>query len=113
MVLGVRASASAACQAQPQSVPDRCHPDRDEHSGQLDTELGHVTGRRVGREPAPVLLIQASEIGRVSEQYADLDDILQAGAAGLENSLAVRQRLPGLCLDGVSRRAASSARFPS
>ena len=45
---------------------DRCHPDRDEHSGQLDTELGDVTGRRVGREPAPVLLIQAGEIGRVS-----------------------------------------------
>jgi hypothetical protein len=68
-----------------------CHPDRDEQAGQLDSELGDVAGRWLGRKPPRVFLIQAREVGWVGEQHPDLGDVFQAGAPGLEDGLAVRQ----------------------
>jgi hypothetical protein len=85
-----------------------CHTDRDEDSGQFDAELGDVAGRRLGREPPCIFLIQSGEVGRMGEQYAHLDDITQTAASRLEDGLAVRQRLSCLVLDRVSGQAAGA-----
>ena len=62
------------------SGEERCHPDRDQQSGQLDAEPGDVAGRWVSREPPRVFLVQAGEVGGMGEQYSHLDDVVQAGA---------------------------------
>ena len=79
-----------------------------EQPGQLDPEPGDVARRRLGREPARVLLIQAVEVFGVREQHTDLDDIVEVGAAGLEDGLAVCERLARLILDRVSGKAAGA-----
>src|SRR6266567_6761241 len=75
---------------------------------QFDAELGDVAGRWLGREPPCVFLVQAGEVGGAGEQYSHLGDVVQAGAAGLENGLAIRQRLSCLALDRVSGEAAGT-----
>src|ERR1700733_3930397 len=60
----------------------------------------------LGREPPRVFLVQAGEVGWVSEQHPDLGDVVQAGASGPKDGLAVRQRLS--CLISI----VSPARLP-
>jgi hypothetical protein len=58
---------------------------------QFDAELGDVSSRRLGREPSGVFLVQSGEVSGVGEQHPHLDDVVQAGTAGPENSFAVLQ----------------------
>jgi hypothetical protein len=44
----------------------------------------------------------------VGKQYSHFDDVIQAGATGPENGLAIRQRLSCLILDHVSGRPAGA-----
>lgn len=66
---------------QPGISRERGRPDRDEQTRYFGTEFCRVTGRWVGREPAGVLLVHAREVGRIAEQYANFDDIVEARAA--------------------------------
>jgi len=56
------------------------------------------------------ILVQAGEVGGVGEQYSDLDDVVQAGAACLEYGLAIRQRLSCLIAEPARRCPAAATR---
>lgn len=60
------------------------------------------------REPSRVLLVHAGEVAWIGEQYAHLDDVIEARAAGLQNGLAVGQSLSCLDLDGFASQVARS-----
>lgn len=81
----------------------RGHPEGHEQSGHAGAQLGGVPGRWVGRKLSGVLLVHATEVVRVREQDAHLDDVVKARAGRLQDGLAVRQRLPGLVLDAGAR----------
>ncbi len=85
----------------------RRHPNGDEQPWRFGTELGHVAGWWLRWEPLRVHLVHAVEIGRIDQQHAHLDDVVQAGTAGTENGLAVGQRLSCLSLDRLAGEAAA------
>ena len=47
--------------------------------------------------------VEAGEVGRVSQQHAHLDHVIEGGAACMQDGSAVLKCLPGLVLDGRSR----------
>src|SRR5262249_1811607 len=51
---------------------ERGHADRDEDTGDLDSELGDVARRRIRREPRRVLLVHAREVRRVGQEHTHL-----------------------------------------
>jgi hypothetical protein len=86
----------------------RCHANRDQQSRNLNPELRRIASWWAQREPAGVLLIHACEVAGIGEQYAHFDYVIEAGAASLQNGLAVGQRLARLELDGISGQVAGA-----
>lgn len=83
----------------------RCHANRDQQSRNLNPELRRIASWWAQRGPAGVLLIHACEVAGIGEQYAHFDYVIEAGAASLQNGLAVGQRLARLELDGIPARS--------
>ena len=86
--------------------PERGHADRDEDAGDVGPELGCVACWRVDREPGRPFFVHAGEVVRVGQQDPDLHDVGEGCAGGLQDGLAVRERLAGLLLDGWAGRLA-------
>src|SRR4051794_8139131 len=86
----------------------RCHPDRDEEARYVDPQLRDVAGGRIGGEPSRPLLVEAVEVPCPGQQDPHLDHVPQGRTTGSEDRLAVRQRLPGLVLDGVAGHRAGA-----
>jgi hypothetical protein len=55
---------------------DRDHANRYENAWDHRAEFRGVSSRGVDGEPLPVLIIHAGEVCRVSEQYPDLNDVI-------------------------------------